>query len=264
MGSMARASSPQGRITRGTTGANRLRRVDRWIAQLPSFLGTPRPLVVDLGYGASPRTTLELHERLARLRPEVEVVGIEIDPERVAAARAAERPGVAFRLGGFELPLDGRRPDVVRALNVLRQYEESEVPAAWDALRARLAPGGAIVEGTCSESGRVGSWVTLDGEGPQLLTIALRLAGLEAPSIAAERLPKALIHRNVPGERVHALLADLDRLWAVHAPLRVYGPRQRWIAVAESLRAEGWPVQGGKARWRLGELTLPWAAVAPR
>jgi hypothetical protein len=80
----------------------------------------------------------------------------------------------------------------------------------------------------------------------------------------AERLPKALIHRNVPGERVHDLLVDLDRQWAVAAPLSVYGPVQRWLATVQGLRDAGWPVQGGRSRWRLGELSLPWAAVAPR
>ena len=50
---------------------------------------------------------------------------------------------------------------------------------------------------------------------------------------------------------------------ATHARLGVYGPTQRWIAVAESLRAEGWPVLGARSRWKLGELTVPWSAVAP-
>ena len=51
---MPRSTSPQGRITRGTTGVNRLRRVDRWVAQLPAFRTADAPLVVDLGYGAHP------------------------------------------------------------------------------------------------------------------------------------------------------------------------------------------------------------------
>src|SRR6185436_11984259 len=103
---------------------------------------------------------------------------------------------------------------VIRALNVLRQYDEDEVADAWRTMIARLQPGGVLVEGTCSELGRVASWVALDASGPQTFTIALRLAGLEAPSIVAERLPKSLIHRNVPGERIHDLLVELDRQWA--------------------------------------------------
>jgi hypothetical protein len=266
---MGSANKPAGRITRGTTGTNRLRRVDRWIAALPVLRAAADPLVVDLGYGASATTSNELRTRLAAVRPDVELNGIEIDPERVRLATLAALPGVSFRLGGFEVPTDdGRRPAVIRALNVLRQYDEAEVADAWARMTARLAPGGQLVEGTCSELGRVASWVTLDADGPHTFTISLRLAGLEAPSIVAERLPKALIHRNVPGERVHKLLLELDRAWATHAPLGVYGPVQRWQASVASVRDAGWPVLdrpplGGRGRWRLGELSVPWAAVAP-
>ncbi len=254
---------PVGRITRGTTNVNRLRRVDRWIAAHPALRRADDPSVVDLGYGASATTTLELRDRLAAVRPDVRVVGIEIDPERVRIASAATRDGVEFRLGGFEVPVPGRVA-VIRALNVLRQYDESEVAGAWASMRARLQPGGVLVEGTCDEIGRVASWVGLSPEGPETFTVSLRLAGLDAPSIVAERLPKALIHRNVAGERIHDLLLALDRLWATHAPLGVYGPTQRWMAVAASLRESGWPVLGPRSRAKLGELTLPWDAVAPR
>ena len=256
-------AKPRGRITRGTTGTNRLRRIDRWIAAQPVLRRTDDPLVVDLGYGASATTTLELRDRLARVRPDVEVVGIEIDPERVRDAAAAARDGVSFQLGGFEIPTP-RQPAVIRALNVLRQYDEDEVPDAWATMCARLQPGGLLVEGTCSELGRVASWVALGASGPRTFTISLRLAELESPSIVAERLPKALIHRNVPGERIHSLLTDLDRQWAIAAPLAVYGASQRWVAAVEALRASGWPVRDGRSRWRLGELTVDWDAVAPR
>jgi hypothetical protein len=252
---------PIGQVTRGTTGTNRLRRIDRWIAQLPALRRAATPLVVDLGYGASATTTLELHQRLARVRPDVEVVGIEIEPARVALASKSARPGVSFRLGGFEVP--GERATVIRALNVLRQYDESEVLDAWRRMVGRLQPGGVLVEGTCNEVGRVASWVDVTAAGPQTFTISLRLAELEKPSIVAERLPKVLIHRNVPGEAIHQYLLDLDRWWAVHAPLGVYGPSQRWVAVAASMK-ETWPIVGTKARWRLGELTVDWSAVEPQ
>lgn len=255
---------PIGNVTRGTTGYNRLRRVDRWIATLPVLRRTDDPLVADVGYGASPTTTLELRDRLARVRPDVEVTGIEIEPARVALANAGTRDGVTFRLGGFETPTPGnRRPVVIRAFNVLRQYDESAVEGAWRIMQDRLQPGGALVEGTCNEIGRVASWITLDDRAARTFTVSLRLADLDVPSIVAERLPKALIHRNVPGERVHAFLRDLDLAWAVAAPLGTYGPRQRWIATVRGMRDRGWPVLHGVSRWRLGELSVPWAAVEP-
>ncbi len=252
-------------MTRGTTGVNRLRRMDRFIAAHPTLRRATDPLVVDLGYGAAHWTTLELLERLRGVRPDARVVGIEIDLERVRAAAPHSREGLSFRQGGFEIPLDGdARPAVIRVANVLRQYDEAEVPAAWALLRSRLQPGGLLLEGTCSELGRVASWVALDPDGPRTLTLSLHLGSVEHPSVVAERLPKVLIHRNVPGEGVHALLRELDAQWARHAPLATFSPRQRFIAAARGLRDAGWPVHGGVARWRLGELTVDWSAVAPR
>src|SRR3954452_7362025 len=138
---MTRRSAPLGVVTRGTTNPNRLRRVDRWLAgpQAWRLRRAADPLVVDLGYGASGVTSLELRDRLRRVRADVDVVGVEIDPARVAAATRLAGPGLSFVRGGFELPVPGaRRPVVVRALNVLRQYAEADVAAAWATLLARL------------------------------------------------------------------------------------------------------------------------------
>jgi hypothetical protein len=256
---------PVGRVTRGTTGTNRLRRVDRYLAASPALRGAASPLVVDLGFGARPWTALELADRLARARPEVRVLGLEIDPARVAAALPATTERVTFALGGFEVPTPGgEAPAIIRAMNVLRQYDEAEVRGAWDRMRERLAPGGLLLDGTCDELGRIASWVDVEPDGPRRFTIALRLAGLETPSIVAERLPKALIHRNVTGERIHDLLRALDDAWARTSPLSVYGPVQRFVATVEALRDAGRPIEGGPKRWRLGELTVPWSSVAPR
>lgn len=271
------ASSPLGHPTRGTTGTNRLRRNDRWIAASTAVRAAADPLVIDLGYGASGVTAFELAARLVRVRRDAEVIGFELDPERVATARAQldeVRAGrtpfapdlpVSFARGGFEVPLGrGRRPAVIRAMNVLRQYDETDVTDAWASMATRLAPNGVLVEGTCDEIGRIASWIDVSSDArPLRFTVSLRLAGLERPGIVAERLPKALIHRNIPGERIHALLVDLDREWERAAPLSTFGATQRFIAASESLKKRGWPVLGDRRRWRLGELTVPWDAVAP-
>jgi SAM-dependent methyltransferase len=273
---MVRSHSPVGQVTRGTTGTNRLRRVDRWIARHPALLRAADPLVVDLGYGASGVTALELHHRLARARPDVEVIGLEIEPDRVARARAqladvqagrtafAADAHVSFALGGFEVPIPSdRRPAVIRAMNVLRQYDESEVRAAWERMASRLAPSGLLVEGTCDELGRIVTWVAVGPDAaPRTLSISLRLEGLEHPSIAAERLPKALIHHNVPGEPVHEFVQALGAEWDRAAGLSTFGPVQRWEAALAAMQDAGWPLQA-RSRWRLGEVTLPWDAVAP-
>ena len=222
------------------------------------------PLVVDLGYGASPHTTLELADRLAANKPGLRVIGIEIDPERVAIAQTSATDRVSFIRGGFEIPLQNDQPaDVIRAFNVLRQYDETEVAEIWARVQRRLSPNGIFLDGTCDEIGRVATWVSLGVSGPETFTVALRLAELESPSIAAERLVKALIHRNVTGEAIHRFLTELDRHWAVAAPLQVYSPSQRWIATVRAMKDSGWPIHGNVAAWRLGEITVDWDAVAP-
>jgi hypothetical protein len=256
---------PLGVATRGTTNPNRLRRVDNWIVETcgAALRAADDPLVVDLGYGATPVTAVELRARLASgVRADVRVVGLEIDPVRVAAAQpAADPPGLTFAHGGFELA--GLRPALVRAFNVLRQYEESEVADAWRTVTERLAPGGLLVEGTCDELGRLGSWVLLDAAGPRTLTLAAKLTTLQSPAQLAERLPKALIHRNVPGERIHDLIRALDEAWQAAAGYAPFGPRDRWTRTVAALRQAGWPVLDRPRRWRQGELTLPWIAVSP-
>ncbi|TAK70429.1 MAG: class I SAM-dependent methyltransferase [Actinomycetota bacterium] len=274
---------PWGEPTRGTTAPNRLRRVDRYlIARLaPLLRRTEARLVVDVGYGATAVTTVELFDRLRTgLGPQLRVTGVELDPARVAAGRqlAARRTAGAppdgslqFVHGGFELPV-GEAPLAVRALNVLRQYDEDRVTAAWRGLVDRLDPEGILVEGTCDETGRRGAWVTVyaaDPRGPggqvvpRTLTLAAQLRTLSRPGELAERLPKALIHHNVPGESVHDLLARLDHAWDASAPQRSFGQRQRWLATITAVRAQGISVLDGPGRWRLGELTVPWSVVAP-
>lgn len=66
---------------------------------------------------------------------------------------------LSFTHGGFEIPapseFSGRQDvDLIRALNVLRQYSESEVRAAWKKMQSRLSENGLIIEGTSDEIGR--------------------------------------------------------------------------------------------------------------
>ncbi|HKC28145.1 MAG TPA: hypothetical protein VKB75_09055, partial [Jatrophihabitans sp.] len=248
--------------TRGTTNPNRLRRMDNWIcARLGSVLrNAAEPLVIDLGYGATPVTAVELAARLQRVRADVRVLGLEIDPERVAAAQpAADPPRLTFARGGFELA--GSRPVLVRAANVLRQYDEAAAADAWRTLCERLAPDGVIVEGTCDEIGRIGCWVLLDATGPVSLTLACRVQSIERPGELAERLPKALIHHNVPGQPIYEFLHAFDTAWTSAAALSAFGARQRWIAAVSRLLDAGWPVDPTRARH--GEVTVRWDAVVP-
>jgi hypothetical protein len=258
---IASLANPVGAITRGTTGHNRLRRSDRWLVHSrrvrTALQAAAVPLVIDLGYGALPVTTLELAARLRVVRADVRVVGLEIHPERIVASR----DGVEFGLGGFELA--GWTPVLVRAFNVLRQYPVERVAEAWSVMQRQLAPGGLIVDGTCDELGRLCCWVLLNADGPVSLTLACDPFAIDRPSDLAARLPKVLIHHNVAGQPVHALLTAADRAWASVAGHGVFGPRVRWRAMLDLLRDEGLPVEPPRRRMRDGVLSVPWPVVAP-
>lgn len=252
---------PFGVITRGTTGYNRLRRSDRWTRWHPqigtTLRATPRPLAVDVGYGASHTTTVEWARWLRRVNPAVEVVGLEIDPDRVLPPR----DGVRFELGGFELA--GYRPHLVRAFNVLRQYDVDQVDAAWAEVCSRLRPGGYFIEGTCDELGRRAAWVLLNANGPQTLTLAWDPWDISTPSDLAERLPKKLIHRNTPGENIHELLRACDDAWWRAAAWEPYGPRVRWRKALDLLSEAGVPIEPQRRKVRDNFLTIQWDIVAP-
>ena len=130
-------------------------------------------------------------------------------------------------------------------------------------MQSALAPGGVIVEGTCDELGRRCCWVLLDRDGPVSLTLACDPRHIERPSDLAERLPKVLIHQNVPGQRIHDLLVTADGAWAAAAGQSVFGPRIRWRTMLDGLRSEGVPTEPQRRGRGDAVLTVPWSAVAP-
>ena len=254
-------AKPIGNITRGTTNPNRLRRVDRWMLWRYQDLlrKNPSALIVDLGFGAKSVTTLEMASRFHENFPSLCFTGLEIDPDRVKLATETSKPLVNFQLGGFEIPTP-ERPMLVRAFNVLRQYDEPEVRKHWATMQSRLDENGRLIEGTCDEIGRRATWIELDRREPLTLSLGFRLQGLDDPVEVAERLPKILIHRNTPGNAIHTFLQDLSKSWNSHSGYRVFGPQQRWRATVNSLRGS-WPIVNKVNRE--GELTIEWSAVSP-
>lgn len=259
---------PQGQVTRGKTAQNRLRRVDLFLARYdPALLRRGDGLYadaqfVDLGYGAEPYTTLETARRLRALNPTLRVLGVEIDRERVAAAQPYADALTEFRLGGFNLPLaaDGQPETVraIRAFNVLRQYEESDVVPAYAALAGGVLPGGLLVEGTSDPYGRI--WVAnvlrRQSGAPQWQHEALVFStnfrwGFDPAQFQAV-LPKNYIHRMVRGEPIHALLEGWKAATLRTLPERAWGLRRWFTASLHALAADGvdvvlhgrWPALG--------------------
>src|ERR1044072_1837525 len=158
------SKKPEGQPTRGKTAANRLRRVDNFILLYEPSLLTQTDglfadsLFVDLGYGFDARTTLESAARFRRVNPELKILGVEIEEERVETALPFADEKTFFRLGGFNLPLkDGEHVRLIRAFNVLRQYEEKDFTPAYERLAEYVLPGGLMIEGTSNPFGSIWS-----------------------------------------------------------------------------------------------------------
>lgn len=196
---------------------------------------------VDQGYGAHPGTTLETRDRWRAVNPALFVVGVEIDAERVARGRPFASEDTRFLRGGFDVELP-RPATVLRAMNVLRQYDESEVANAWRCMGRNLAERGILVEGTCDPWGRVLVVNILQRRGDTLAPLALVFStnfreGFQ-PSMFQPRLPKNLIHRVTPGEPVHQLFTDWNAAFEHSLAWRPYGPRAVFFETARRLAAQ--------------------------
>lgn len=231
--------------TRGKTAPGRLRRLDAFLALTEGALlrGDGAGVVVDLGFGAEPWTTLEWARAIARVDPNRLVVGVEADPARVAAAVPHADDRVRFEHGGFDLGALNRPVRLARAMNVLRQYDEGEVEAAHTAMGRALVDGGLLVEGTSDPLGRVMVVELLRRRSSALELEGILFACDPARSASPEQfppvLPKRLIHRMGEDSDVRDFFErwrDAYRAARSHA---AWGPRAQWIAVARTLALAG-------------------------
>jgi hypothetical protein len=250
---------PQGQPTRGKTARNRLRRVDNFLLTYDGEVigrqsgAFARAFFVDLGYGAEPLTTLESAERLRRANPRLPALGVEIDPARVAGALPYADDLTQFRLGGFNLPLrEGESARIIRAFNVLRQYDEALVREAWLTMGRSLLPGGLLIEGTSDPFGRV--WVanlwrrradSLICEG---LAFSTNFRWGADPTLFQPVLPKNCIHRMVPGERIHDFMTAWKQAAQDTIAYQDWGLRQWFVMAARALAARGYTLDP-RLRW---------------
>ena len=275
---------PTGQPTRGKTASNRLRRVDNFIllyepALLTRTTSTPLSpgsrlfaprlplnqderrgvadsLFVDLGYGFDARTTLESAARFRRVNPDLKILGVEIDKERVEAALPFADDKTFFRLGGFNLPLtDGEHVRLIRAFNVLRQYEEKDFAPAYERLAQHVLPGGLMIEGTSNPFGSI--WCanvarrTLESDSllsnigdwrieALVFSTNFRM-GFDVEEFQTI-LPKNLIHHVVPGEPIYDFFEAWKQSAKETAALKTYGVKQWFIASAEALAEKGYRI----------------------
>ena len=207
-----------------------------------------RSLFVDLGYGFDARTTLESAARFRRVNPDLPILGVEIEKERVDAALPYADEKTFFRLGGFNLPLkEGESVRLIRAFNVLRQYEEKDFAPAYERLAHGVLPGGLMIEGTSTPYGQIwtanvarrlesGKWVIE----ALVFSTNFRL-GFDIRDFQAV-LPKNYIHHVVQGEPIYDFFEAWKQSAAETSSVKTYGLRQWFTQSAELLAQNGYKI----------------------
>ena len=263
---MTEPTRPIGHSTRGKTTRNRLRRVDIFLIRYSAPLikrqeGDFRDAYyVDLGFGEEPYTTIESANHFQKLNPHLPVLGVEIEPERIKAAKPYEQNLVSFRLGGFNLPLaNNEHARLIRAFNVLRQYEEEEVADAYQTMQAKLLPEGLIIEGTSDPFGRI--WAAnlvrksaqglLEYEG---LVLSTNFRWGFDPVQLQTVLPKNLIHLLTPGDTIYHFFSDWKEAAKATIGYKKFGLRQWFQESALQLADKGYPIELKKKFLRSGFL----------
>lgn len=256
--------------TRGKTAANRLRRVDTFVLRYdPGLLrrtdGAFRDsFFVDLGYGFDARTTLESAQRFRRIHRGLPILGVEIDKQRVAAALPFADELTHFRLGGFNLPLQsGESVRLIRAFNVLRQYDEADFAPAYETLAQNILPGGLMVEGTSNPSGSL--WCAnlarrKEGRGWLFEGLVFSTnfhAGFDITDFQAV-LPKNHIHHMQAGEEIHDFFEDWKSCAAETSAIKAFGLQQWFRASVQRLAERGYKIDLRK-KW-LADGYLIWYA----
>jgi hypothetical protein len=223
-------------------------------------------MFVDLGYGFDARTTLESAERFRRVNPDLKILGVEIDKERVENALPFADNKTFFRLGGFNLPLKkGEQVRLIRAFNVLRQYEEKDFAPAYETLAHYVLPGGLMIEGTSNPVGSI--WAanvarkmeTGDWRLEALVFSTNFHRGFDVEEFQTV-LPKNLIHHVVKGEPIFDFFEAWKSSALETAAMKTYGVRQWFIAAAERLAGRGYAIASqrkwlakGFLIWKLGQ-----------
>ena len=217
--------------------------LDGWLVASCAELLDGRGAIVDVGYGQTPVTTLELARAVRAVNSSLRVVGIEAVP---ASAQQAE---VELITGDFSTCARLGPTAVVRAMNVLRGYREDEVPAIHEALGAALVEGGLVLEGSTDTEGHVMVAHLLRRRGIRLVREALLFhtdftRGF-SPWLFRDWLPRDLRRSARPGTPIHALLTR----WDEYASSGPGDPRERFIAsVRIGVEATPWELEHGFAR----------------
>ena len=187
-------------------------------------------MLVDVGFGVSAVTTSEF----AAAFPSHEVVGLEQDASRVAAA-SVEFPSLTLVTGGLEAV--SREALVVRIANVARGLSKDGAAALHASVVSKLVDGGVCLEGSTDVEGHVSTFWVLRRSGASLLREALVFhtdgARGFSPWLFRDVLPRELRRDVRPGTPVHALLTGWTASWELartSSPLESFEASVRVLA----------------------------------
>ena len=244
---------PVGSITRGTTNTNRLRRIDRWIADAvraaPRHRRVRRRPRLRCERRDRARTRREARARSARRRRARHRDRPRPGAHRARAARGGARGRMHFAAGcasssGSAASRCRRRAGAVRPSSgrstCCGSTTSPTSPPPGRAWPRASQPGGLLVEGTCDELGRVASWVGVDASGPRDLhdqpaPFAASRPRRSWPSACPRRSSTA----TCPASASTSCSPRSTGRWRVHAPMSVYGPSQRLDRDRRDVRARG-------------------------
>ncbi len=237
------------------------------VASCPELLDG-RGAIVDVGYGETPITTIELARAVQQVNAEVRVFGIEREtPTAESQVRHVDQlhqlhqhspsprggegrgEGVTLLAGDFATCASLAPAAVVRAMNVLRGYREEEVEEIHAALGAGLVEGGLLLEGSTDTEGHVTVvWVMRKRSGALVREALLFHTDFTrgfSPWLFRDWLPRDLRRRAQPGTAIHSLLAA----WDSQVPGDVSDARARFVAsVRGGVVATAWEIDHGFAR----------------
>jgi len=186
--------------------------------------------------------------RFRKLNPNLKILGVEIDKERVEAAQPFADNKTFFRLGGFNLPLQvNEHVRLIRAFNVLRQYEEKDFLPAYEKLMEYVLLNGLMIEGTSNPFGSI--WVANLARKVEnakwkiealVFSTNFRL-GFEAEEFQTI-LPKNLIHHVIKGEPIYDFFQDWKQAAQETSSTKTFGLKQWFITSAEKLAQKGYKI----------------------
>ncbi|HEY0881967.1 MAG TPA: methylase [Archangium sp.] len=227
------------RNIRHRTRPGRLSALDAWLVENERSLLDGRGALVDVGYGETPITTLELARTVRSVTPSLRVVGIE-------RAENVE-PELELLAGDFSTCASLGPTAVVRAMNVLRGYREDEVPAIHAALGAAVIDGGLVLEGSTDTEGHVTvCWLLRKKHGALVKEALLFHTDFSrgfSPWLFRDWLPRELRRSVKPGTQIHELLSAWDA--------RIVGedPRARFeSSIGGAIQATAWERANGFVR----------------